>query len=112
MPSLGPNQALIGKPGSRALLDSFTSTEEVYGRLRRLARELKEPLPCVGSLTSLAAEGNGEALSRLVELARASTGDASAQRTISVALADVAAHEEGVQHTYDNIKATRLSGRL
>ena len=76
--------------GTRALLDSFTPAEEVYGRLRRLARELKEPLPCVGSLTSLAAEGNGEALSRLVELARASAGDASAQRTVSVALADVA----------------------
>jgi len=76
--------------GSRALLDSFTSTPEVYGRLRRLARELKEALPCVGSLTSLAAEGNGEALSRLVELARASEGDAPAQRTVSVSLADVA----------------------
>ena len=76
--------------GSRALLDSFTSTEEVYGRLRRLARDLKESLPCVGSLTTLAAEGNGEALSRLVELARASAGDAPAQRTVSVSLADVA----------------------
>ena len=44
----------------------------------------------MGSLTSLAAEGNGEALSRLVELARASAGDAPAQRTLSSALADVA----------------------
>ena len=76
--------------GSRALLDSFTSSEEVYGRLRQLARELKVELPCLGSLTSLAAEGNGEALSRLVELARASRGDPSAQRTVSSSLADVA----------------------
>ena len=76
--------------GTRALLDSFTTTEEVYGRLRRLARELKVELPCVGSLTSLAAEGNGEALSRLVELARASGGDGAAQRTVAVSLADVA----------------------
>jgi D-alanyl-D-alanine carboxypeptidase/D-alanyl-D-alanine-endopeptidase (penicillin-binding protein 4) len=76
--------------GTRALLDSFTPGEEVYGRLRRLARELKEPLPCVSSLTSLAAEGNGEALSRLVELARVSAGDAPAQRTVSGSLADVA----------------------
>ena len=68
--------------GTRALLDSFTASDEVYGRLRRLARELKEPLPCVGSLTSLAAE-NGEALVRLMELARASAGDAAAQRTVS-----------------------------
>jgi D-alanyl-D-alanine carboxypeptidase/D-alanyl-D-alanine-endopeptidase (penicillin-binding protein 4) len=44
----------------------------------------------VGSLTSLAAEGNGEALVRLVELARASAGDAAAQRTVSGSLADVA----------------------
>src|SRR5262249_22559805 len=76
--------------GSRALLDTFTTGDEVYGRLRRLARELKVELPCVGSLTSLAAEGNGEALTRLVELARASGSDSGAQRTISVALADVA----------------------
>ncbi len=76
--------------GTRALLDSFTAGEEVYGRLRQLARELKVELPCVGSLTSLAAEGNGEALSRLVELARASRGDAPAQRTVAASLADVA----------------------
>jgi D-alanyl-D-alanine carboxypeptidase/D-alanyl-D-alanine-endopeptidase (penicillin-binding protein 4) len=76
--------------GSRALLDSFTTGDEVYGRLRRLARELKVELPCVGSLTSLAAEGNGEALTRLVELAKASGTDSGAQRTISAALADVA----------------------
>jgi len=76
--------------GTRALLDSFTSGDDVYGRLRQLARELKVELPCVGSLTSLAAEGNGEALARLVELARASRGDAAAQRTVAGALADVA----------------------
>jgi D-alanyl-D-alanine carboxypeptidase/D-alanyl-D-alanine-endopeptidase (penicillin-binding protein 4) len=76
--------------GTRALLDSFTAADDVYGRLRRLARELKEPLPCVGSLTTLAAEGNGEALVRLVELARASAGDLGAQRTVSASLADVA----------------------
>ena len=39
---------------------------------------------------SLAAEGNGEALVRLMELARASAGDAAAQRTVSGSLADVA----------------------
>jgi len=76
--------------GTRALLDSFTPTEEVYGRLRRLARELKVELPCVGSLTSLAAEGNGEALTRLLELARPSASDPGAQRTVSSSLADVA----------------------
>jgi D-alanyl-D-alanine carboxypeptidase/D-alanyl-D-alanine-endopeptidase (penicillin-binding protein 4) len=75
--------------GSRALLDSFTATDEVYGRLRKLSRELKTEVPCVGSLTTMAAEGNGEALSRLVELARASSGDSSAQKTLSTALGDV-----------------------
>ena len=35
--------------GTRALLDSFTASDEVYGRLRRLARELKEPLPVEAS---------------------------------------------------------------
>ena len=76
--------------GTRALLDSFTPGDEVYGRLRKLSRELKVELPCVGSLTALAAEGNGEALSRLVELARASTAMRGAQRTVSSSLADVA----------------------
>jgi D-alanyl-D-alanine carboxypeptidase/D-alanyl-D-alanine-endopeptidase (penicillin-binding protein 4) len=76
--------------GSRALLDSFTAGDEVYGRLRQLARELKVELPCVNSLTSLAAEGNGEALARLVELARASNGDAASQKTVAASLADVA----------------------
>ncbi len=75
--------------GSRALLDSFTTSDEVYGRLRKLSRELKTEVPCVGSLTTLGAEGNGEALSRLVELARASSGDSSAQNTLSASLGDV-----------------------
>jgi D-alanyl-D-alanine carboxypeptidase/D-alanyl-D-alanine-endopeptidase (penicillin-binding protein 4) len=44
----------------------------------------------VGSLTSLAAEGNGEALTRLLELARPSASDPGAQRTVSSSLADVA----------------------
>jgi D-alanyl-D-alanine carboxypeptidase/D-alanyl-D-alanine-endopeptidase (penicillin-binding protein 4) len=76
--------------GSRALLDSFMASDEVYGRLRTLARDLKVEVPCVGSLTALAAEGNGEALARLIELPRPSTGDAAAQATVATSLADVA----------------------
>jgi D-alanyl-D-alanine carboxypeptidase/D-alanyl-D-alanine-endopeptidase (penicillin-binding protein 4) len=76
--------------GSRALLDSFTATDEVFGRLRALARDLKVEVPCVGSLTALAAEGNGEAQTRLLELARAAGGDGTAQSTVATSLADVA----------------------
>ena len=77
--------------GSRALLDSFTASDEVYGRLPPLSRDLKVEVPCVGSLTALAAEGNGEALARLIELARASSADdAPAQTTVATSLADVA----------------------
>ncbi len=76
--------------GTRALLDSFTASDDVYLRLRLLARTLGVETPCVSSLVTLAAEGNAEALSRLVELARASGQDEHAKSDLAVALAEVA----------------------
>ncbi len=76
--------------GTRALLDSFTASDDVYLRLRLLARTLGVETPCVSSLVTLAAEGNAEALSRLVELSRASGQDEHAKSDLAVALAEVA----------------------
>ena len=76
--------------GARALLDSFTASEDVYLRLRLLSRTLGVETPCVSSLVTLAAEGNPEALSRLVELTRAAGSDEHAKSDLAVALAEVA----------------------
>jgi D-alanyl-D-alanine carboxypeptidase/D-alanyl-D-alanine-endopeptidase (penicillin-binding protein 4) len=76
--------------GVRALLDSFSAQETVYGRLRQLARELKVEVPAVSSVVELAAEGNLEAVSRVVELARGAGADEQAQSDIAEALCEVA----------------------
>ncbi len=76
--------------GTRALLDSFTASDDVYLRLRLLSRTLGVETPCVSSLVTLAAEGNPEALSRLVELTRAAASDERAKSDLAVALAEVA----------------------
>ncbi len=76
--------------GARALLDSFTASDDVYLRLRLLSRTLGVETPCVSSLVTLAAEGNPEALSRLVELTRAATSDEHAKSDLAVAMAEVA----------------------
>jgi len=85
--------------GARALLDSFTASDDVYRRLRVLARSSGIDTPCVSSLVTLAAEGNPEALARLVELTRAAAPDEPARSDLAVALSEVArtAPEELVQ---------------
>lgn len=55
---------------ARVLTESYAATEEVYGRVRKAAREAGAEVPGVGSLVSLAAAGNQDALGRLFELSR------------------------------------------
>jgi D-alanyl-D-alanine carboxypeptidase/D-alanyl-D-alanine-endopeptidase (penicillin-binding protein 4) len=76
--------------GARALLDSFSASDDVYLRLRILARSLNVETPCVSSLVTLAAEGGGEALARLVELTHAAAADERARGDLAVALSEVA----------------------
>jgi len=76
--------------GVRALLDSFAVTDAVYGRLRETAKELGVEVPGVSSVVELAAQGQSEAITRLVELCRAAQGDAMAERETSASMAEVA----------------------
>ncbi len=76
--------------GIRALLDSFAATDAVYGRLRDVAKELGVEVPGESSVIELAAQGQAEAMSRVVELCRATEGDEHAQRDISISMAEVA----------------------
>jgi len=76
--------------GARALLDSLAANDEVYGRLRKVAREMAIDVPGVNSVVELAAEGNTEALGRLLELTRLAAGDEGTERELSVALSEVA----------------------
>jgi D-alanyl-D-alanine carboxypeptidase/D-alanyl-D-alanine-endopeptidase (penicillin-binding protein 4) len=76
--------------GARALLDSFQATDEVYGRLRTLARDLKVDVPGVASVVELAAEGNAEALQRLIELSQAAQPDEAQKQELSDSLQEVA----------------------
>lgn len=75
---------------TRMLLDSVSAGDEVYGRLKRAAKELGVETPLVGSIVELAATGSGEALGRLYELTRASNGDDAAEKAMADALATVA----------------------
>jgi D-alanyl-D-alanine carboxypeptidase/D-alanyl-D-alanine-endopeptidase (penicillin-binding protein 4) len=74
----------------RMLLDSTSASEDVFGRLRKAAKELKAPLPLVQSMTELGASGNSEAIARLVELTKAAASDEEDGPLLSDALATVA----------------------
>ncbi len=76
--------------GTRALLDSFSASDDVYLRLRLLSRALGVETPCVSSLVTLGAEGNPEALARLIELGRAASSDEHAKSDLAVAFSEVA----------------------
>ena len=95
--------------GVRTLLDSYSAGEEVFGRLRAVARELDVEVPGLGSLVELAASGNAEALSRLVELAGASGEDSATQEELLEGLGAVArtAPEELVHALRDAVPADR-----
>lgn len=72
--------------GARTLLDSYSATAEVYGRLKDVARVLSVEVPGVSSMVELAAGGNAEALARVLELAGAAGTDAQAQSEMAEAL--------------------------
>ncbi|MCY1074599.1 D-alanyl-D-alanine carboxypeptidase/D-alanyl-D-alanine endopeptidase [Archangium lansingense] len=76
--------------GVRTLLDSYSAGTDVYGRLRSVARELSVEVPGLGSMVELAASGNAEALSRVIELASASSGDATSESEMAEGLGAVA----------------------
>lgn len=76
--------------GARTLLDSYSATAEVYGRLKDVARVLSVEVPGVSSMVELAAGGNAEALARVLELAGAAGSDAQAQSEMAEALGEVA----------------------
>ncbi|MFZ5470391.1 MAG: D-alanyl-D-alanine carboxypeptidase/D-alanyl-D-alanine endopeptidase [Myxococcota bacterium] len=76
--------------GARMLVDSFAATEEVYGRLRKVALALSEEVPGIASLAELGSGGNLEALGRLLEVARAAVADETAQEPMAETLAEVA----------------------
>ena len=61
--------------GGALLLDAFQPTPEIVGKLRAVGAELQLPVPVVNSLIDLAAEGNADALSRLIALAPLARGD-------------------------------------
>lgn len=75
----------------RVLLDSVSAGDEVFGRLKRAARELKVGVPTVAPIIELAASGHPEALQRLLELVRAgASGDQALDDQLSDALASIA----------------------
>ena len=76
--------------GVRTLLDSYSAGTDVYGRLRAVARELSVDVPGLGSMVELAASGNAEALSRVIELSSAATGDATSETEMAEGLGAVA----------------------
>jgi D-alanyl-D-alanine carboxypeptidase/D-alanyl-D-alanine-endopeptidase (penicillin-binding protein 4) len=73
----------------RTLLDSFLATQDVFGRLQKVAEQLGVEVPGVASVLDLAAEGNPDALARAVELSHAGKGD-GVRKEIDQGLAEVA----------------------
>jgi D-alanyl-D-alanine carboxypeptidase/D-alanyl-D-alanine-endopeptidase (penicillin-binding protein 4) len=76
----------------RALLESWTATDDVYGRLRKVAKDLNISVPGVASVLDLAAEGDADALERAVELVRpaAAAQDATTVPELQEGLAQAA----------------------
>ncbi len=75
--------------GGGALLEAFTPTAEFLGRLRAVGTDLGMPTPAINSLIDLGAEGNSDALERIVELAPLVIGDAPLEAMLSEGLCEI-----------------------
>jgi D-alanyl-D-alanine carboxypeptidase/D-alanyl-D-alanine-endopeptidase (penicillin-binding protein 4) len=98
----------------RTLLDSFLATQDVFGRLQKVAEQLGVEVPGVASILDLAAEGNPDALTRAVELSYAGKGD-GVRKEIDQGLAEVAraAADEllaALRHASPSEREAALSG--
>jgi serine-type D-Ala-D-Ala carboxypeptidase/endopeptidase (penicillin-binding protein 4) len=74
---------------ARTLIESAAPGDEVYLRLRQAAGNLGLQTPVVSSLAELAAAGNIDAASRLIEFSRASLADEKASALLAEQLAIV-----------------------
>ncbi|ABS28104.1 D-alanyl-D-alanine carboxypeptidase/D-alanyl-D-alanine-endopeptidase [Anaeromyxobacter sp. Fw109-5] len=79
-----------GETARRAFLDAVTADPRALGRLWAAVGQ-DEPAPVISSLGDLAAEGEGDALARLVELAPGSGGDERLGAALAETIAAVAA---------------------
>jgi D-alanyl-D-alanine carboxypeptidase/D-alanyl-D-alanine-endopeptidase (penicillin-binding protein 4) len=69
--------------GARALLDAWSIAPEVWGRLKAVSHDAGSEEPVISSLLDVAAEGNAEAMSRIVELSPQSQGDPALTRELA-----------------------------
>ncbi len=84
----------LSDPGSdsakRAFLDGVAADAASFGRLRALAEGFEAPAPVVASLADLAAEGDAEALQRLVEITPAAVASPGLAEALASLWEDVA----------------------
>jgi D-alanyl-D-alanine carboxypeptidase/D-alanyl-D-alanine-endopeptidase (penicillin-binding protein 4) len=74
--------------GARALLESFEGTPEVFGRLRAATRD-QPTVPGLEGIIDLAADGNGEALEKLLAVAGITVGDPGVEAGLSAGLSEI-----------------------
>lgn len=72
-----------------AVLETFSSAPDVYGRLREAAAGVALPLPLVDTLVDLAAAGSGDALAQLLDLASRRLDDAPLLQEVGLGLASI-----------------------
>jgi D-alanyl-D-alanine carboxypeptidase/D-alanyl-D-alanine-endopeptidase (penicillin-binding protein 4) len=74
--------------GARALLESFEGTPEVFGRLRAATAD-RPTVPGLEGLIDLAADGNGEALEKLLAVAAVAVGDGGVEADLAAGLSEI-----------------------
>ncbi len=93
-----------GDSAQRALLDAVASSGAALPRLAALASDPSAPFPVLPALATLAADGEGEAMARLLELAPALSGDARLTDAIGDVLAGLA--QSAPRELVDALRAT------
>jgi D-alanyl-D-alanine carboxypeptidase/D-alanyl-D-alanine-endopeptidase (penicillin-binding protein 4) len=75
--------------GTTTLLDAVPADPAAFARLRTIAHELAVPTPMVSSLIDVAADGNPDALDKLLVIAHESKGDPSLETVLAEGLEEI-----------------------
>jgi D-alanyl-D-alanine carboxypeptidase/D-alanyl-D-alanine-endopeptidase (penicillin-binding protein 4) len=76
--------------GASVLLDAVPADAATFARLRTIAQQLSVPTPTLSSLIDLAADGNADALDKLVALTRDVKGDAAVDAMLADGFQEIA----------------------
>jgi D-alanyl-D-alanine carboxypeptidase/D-alanyl-D-alanine-endopeptidase (penicillin-binding protein 4) len=90
--------------GAAVLLDAVPTDAATFAQLRTIAQQMAVPTPTVSALIDIAADGNPDALDKIIVVAHQTKGDASVDTMLSDGLQEIG--RTAPEELFDALKRT------